>query len=170
MTTIREKALPLFSKARVALIDAKGGLRRYTVYRRTRTPSDGRGGVGATWTVVDTPLPLGERPRVRAADQKDIVSSGGRIKVGDFVLSHITPQSADGSVGTSPSFFGQQPTSPGQTVCFVLAPVDPNNDEMPAYSAGPPPSGGGEFTCSFVDASANFEIRAVLTPLSGRQV
>ncbi len=167
MTTLREKVLPLFSKARISLIDAKAGLRRFTLYRRTRTPSDGRGGVGTTWTVVDVQLP--ERPHVRLATAKDVVEGVGRVKIGDFILSRITPQSADGAVGIAPDWFRLQPASPGQQVFYVLAPVDPNHDDVPAYNAGPPPSGGAECTVVWVNATKNFGIEVVLTPATGER-
>ena len=147
--------------------DQKAGLRRYTLYRRTRTPAEGRGGVGATYTVVDTPLPLTEKPRVRRATTKDVVYGGGKVAIGDWIIEAITRQSDSTLIGTPASFFHAQPASPGQEVLFVRAAVDPDGDDVPAYVAGPPPSGGKEFTLSWLDATKTFSLRAILTPRTG---
>jgi hypothetical protein len=160
MPTLRDKALSLLARARTDMVDEKAGLRRYRVFRRSRVPSDGRGGIGAVWTTTD--VELLEKPRVRLANEKDVVRSAGRIKVGHWILDRITPQNAAATVGTSPAFFDVAPTDRGQ-VFIVLAGPD-----LPAYVEGPPPSGGGLFSVIGVDAAGNFGLEVVLAPAAGR--
>lgn len=158
----REKMLPVIAKMR-ALNDAKFGLRPFTVYVRRSTPSDGRGGAGCTWTNVDVALP--ERPRLRQATTNDIVTSGGRIEICDMIMDLVTPQNAAGTVGTSPLLLHLQPdpAHPAQKVMLVL-----DGPELTPYVAGPPPSGGGEYTVVTTDSSGIFAFDYVLRPRSGR--
>lgn len=160
MTTLRDKALSLLARARPELVDAKAGLRRYRVFRRTRVPSDGRGGVGATWTVTDEELL--EKPRVRLATTQDEIKSAGKVKVGMWILDRITPPNEAGTVGTAIEWFKLAPSSRGQVFIVLAGP------ELPDYVAGPPPSGGGEFTVVGHDASRNFGLQVYLAPASGR--
>lgn len=160
MTTLRDKALSLLARARPELVDAKAGLRRYRVFRRTRVPSDGRGGIGATWTVTDEELL--EKPRVRLATTQDEIKSAGKVKVGMWILDRITPKNAAGTVGTDISWFQLTPTARGQVFIVLAGP------ELPAYIEGPPPSGGGEFTAVGFDATHAFGLQVVLAPASGR--
>jgi len=162
MPKLRDKALKLFQRARVDLVDGKAGLRLYRVFRRTITPSDGRGGIGATWTVVDTELT--EKPNARPASNRDVVESGGVVKLGMWILEKITPQDVAATVGTPASFFDLAPASEGQQVLIVLS-----GEQMKPYVAGPPPSGGGEFTVTSIDAATKkFSLRVWLAPAAGR--
>lgn len=159
MATVREKLLPVTARLR-GIADSKMGLRRFRVFLRRRTPSDGRGGRGATETVVD--VELVEKPRVREASGNDVASSGGRIAVGDYILDRITPRNDADTVGTLPGAIQRSPTLDNQQVLVVLA-----GPGMPAYLEGPPPSGGGEFTVASSDEAKNFGFMYVLRPKSG---
>lgn len=159
-TDVKQKALPVFAKARALL--GKLGMRPYTAYLRRITPNEARGGLGATETIVDTLLT--EKPRIRAATSRDIVSSGGRISAGDYIMDRITPQNQAGTVGIAFNAIDIKPQAPGQKVFVVLVGTD-----MPPYVVGPPPSGGGEFDMADRDAAKNFEFSFVLTPRTGRR-
>lgn len=162
MTTLREKALGLFVAARTEIIDQKAGLRRYTVYVRRKVPSDGRMGLGAGLTLTDTAI--AEKPRVRQASQQDVVASGGKIEIADFILDRITPRNDANTLGISLASLTVAPTTAGEQVFIVL-----DGPSMPAYVAGPPPSGGGEFTLVDVDPTRNFGFRLVIRPATGRR-
>ncbi len=159
MTTLRDKALSLLARARPELVDAKAGLRRYRVFRRTRVPSDGRGGIGATWTVTDEELL--EKPFVRLATTQDEVRSGGKVKVGMWILERITPPNEARTVGTDISWFQATPANRGQVFIVLAGP------ELPAYVESPP-SGGGEFTAVGFDATKSFGLQVYLAPAAGR--
>jgi hypothetical protein len=167
--TIRERLLPKFQRLRENVIDRRAGLRRYVVYTRSVTPSDGVFGLSATLTVVDTLLQ--EKPRVRRASQYDEIRSGGMVKVGDFLLDRITPRNDGDSVGTKISdiYLKPDPSKPGQKVFVVLVGPD-----MPAYVAADPlhvppiqASGGGLFTPVYADASQNFGFSLAIRPVTG---
>jgi len=162
MATIREKALDLFATARTELIDQKAGLRRYTVYVRRKVPSDSRMGLGAGITRTDTAI--AEKPRVRQATQQDVVASGGKIEIADFILDRITPRNDANTVGTSLASLTVAPTTVGEQVFVVL-----DGPGMPTYVAGPPPSGGGEFTVVDIDPTRNFAFSMVIRPATGRR-
>lgn len=159
MATVREKLLPVTARLR-AIADTKMGLRRFRVFLRRRTPSDGRGGRGATETIVD--VELLEKPRVREAGGQDVASSAGRIEIGDFIIDRITPQNEAATVGIAPGTIPRSPTLNSQQVLVVL--VGPG---MPAYVEGPPPSGGGEFTVVSASEERNFSFSYVLRPKTG---
>jgi hypothetical protein len=159
MATVREKLLPVTARLR-GIADTKMGLRRFRVFLRRRSPSDGRGGRGASETVVD--VELVEKPRVREASGNDIASSGGKIAIGDYILDRITPRNDANTVGTAPGTIPRSPALDNQQVLVVL--VGPG---MPAYVEGPPPSGGGEFTVASTDETKNFGFSYVLRPRTG---
>lgn len=166
MPTLRDKALRLFAKARTNLVDAKAGLRLYRVFIRVRVPSDGRGGLGCTWTVTDTELL--EKPRMRrlAGEQ---VRGVGRVPQGTWVMDRITPLNEAGTVGTAYDAIDFPPAAQGTQVRVVLV-----GEGMPDYtpaSAGPPavqPSGGGEFTI-LQGKRTPFGNEYVLVPVAGKQ-
>jgi hypothetical protein len=160
--SLRDDLLPIFADVRGNVLDAAFGFRQYMLYVRTETPSDNYGGLGATFTVVDTPFP--EKPNVRLAAQNDVLRSGGVVHVGDYILSGITPQDPAHTVGQPASAFKPHPASPGQRVYFVLVGPD-----LPAYIPGPPPSGGGLFERIFFDGSGQFSYRLILRPSTGRR-
>lgn len=161
MTTVRDRLLTPLARLR-GLADAPFGLRRYSVYIRHETASDSRGGRGATITRTDTELT--EKPRVRDAGQQDVVASGGKIQIGDFILDRITPQNDAATVGLAVGTVNPAPTSAGEIVLVVL-----DGPGMPAYVAGPPPSGGGEFTVVAAEEAENFGLRYVIRPRTGRR-
>lgn len=168
--TVREKLLPVFYKIRGKILDDKLGFRRYRVFTRTRTPSDVRGGLGAVWTNVD--VEWLEKPRIRSAQTKDVVTSGGMIKIGDYIADSITPRNDGDTVGSTPEFFRLAPTTDGQKKFAVLVGPD-----MPPYIEADPgalptpilPSGGGEFSIVQSDTSHNFWFRLIFTPATGRR-
>lgn len=162
MATIREKALSLFATARTSLIDQKAGLRRYTVYVRHKVPSDSRMGLGAALTRTDTVI--AEKPRVRQATQQDVVTSGGKIEIADLLLDRITPRNDADTVGISLATLTAAPSVAGEQVFIVL-----DGPGMPAYVAGPPASGGGEFTVVDVNPTGNFGFTIVIRPATGRR-
>lgn len=161
MTTLRDKALPLFAKARHDLIDMKAGLRRYRVFVRRIVPSDGRGGLDATFTVTD--VELTEKPRIRVMSPSDELRSGGRVTAGQVTMDRITPPTSTGSGGTAWTVIDKPPAADGEMVRIVLV-----GDDTPAYVVGPPPSGGAEYTIVGGAADKNFSYRYVLTPVVGR--
>lgn len=167
--TVRERILPKFFKLRTKLIDTRVGLRRYALYSRRVTPSDGVFGLSATITTVDTLFV--EKARVRRVSSFDEVRSGGRVKVGDLTIDRITPRNDADTVGTKIAdvYLTPDPTKPGQKVYIVLVGPD-----MPVYTAADPlhvppiqPSGGGLFTPIYADGSHNFGISLVLRPATG---
>jgi hypothetical protein len=162
MPTLRDKALSLFSRARTDLIDAKAGLRRYRVFVRRSVPGDGRGGRGVVWTVTDTEL--AEKPRVRQANEKEMLRAVGRVVEGAWVLEAITPQNDAATVGTAFDTLDAAPVAVGEQVRIVLVGPD-----MPVYVAGPPPSGGGEFSVVGSDPTRNFGFRFWIAPAAGKQ-
>lgn len=158
----RDKLLKVLQKVRINVMDLKLGFRQYTAYVRRATPSDGRGGIGATWTNVDTIFP-NEKPRARPVTERDVVRMAGRIRDEDWVLERITPIDSTGTVGASPSAFDLNPNAPGQKVFIVLD----GKEFVPNYAPGPPPSGGGVFTLRAVDFSGNLEYKIYLRPEVG---
>lgn len=161
MTTVRDRLLSPLARLR-GIADTRMGLRRFTVYIRRETTSDGRGGRGATITRVDTLL--AEKPRIRDAGQQDVVTSGGKVQIGDFILDRITPENEAATVGVAPGILNPTPGAVDEVVLLVL-----DGPGMPAYSAGPPPSGGGEFTVVAAEEFANFQLRYVIRPRTGRR-
>lgn len=161
MTTVRDRLLTPLARLR-GIADSPMGLRRYRVFVRRETASDVRGGRGATITRTDTELT--EKPRVRDAGQQDVVTSGGKIQIGDFILDRVTPQNEAGTAGTAVGVINPSPTATGEIVLVVL-----DGPGMPAYSAGPPPTGGGEFTVVAADEAENFGMRYVIRPRTGRR-
>jgi hypothetical protein len=161
ISTVREKLLPVTAKLR-ALADTRMGLRRYTVYVRRETPSDGRSGLGAAMAVVD--VRLVERPRIRQATTRDVLASAGRITLADFLMDRVTPRDDADTVGTAASELelSPDPGQRGQKVFLVL-----DGPGMSPYAAGPPPRGGGEFTITSANVTGNFGFSFVLTPRSG---
>lgn len=165
---MREKLLPVVARLR-GIADTRMGVRPFALYVRRSTPDDGRGGRGASWSVVDTLV--AERPRVRGVNARDLVTSAGRVQVGDLKLDRITPRNEADTIGTAAEDLDIKPTAPGEKVCFVLA-----GPGLPEYvpadlEADPPtgPSGGAEFTAVHVDTTGNFEFSLVLRPATGRQ-
>ncbi len=156
--TVREKLLGPVSRLR-GIADAKMGLRRYRIFLRTSTPSDGRGGRGAT--VANADVELTEKPRVREAGGQDIASSGGRIESGDYIIDRITPLNDAATIGIAPGTISAGRTIEGDKVLVVL--VGPG---MPAYVASTA-SGGGEFTVVSSNESGNFGLSYVLRPRTG---
>ncbi len=162
MATFREAFLPALAQIRAQVVDAGMGLRRFSMYIRRVTPSDGRGGIGSTLTVVDTAVT--EKPRVRVATERDVVRGGGMIEVGDYLIDRITPRNDGNTVGNVYTALDSGPSAPGQRVFVVLA-----GPGFPPYVAGTPPSGGGLFTIKGRDATKNFEFRFVLAPVVGAE-
>lgn len=161
MSTVRERLLSPLQRLR-GIADTRMGLRRYRVFIRRETTSDGRGGRGATITRVDTEL--AEKPRVRSASQQDVVSSGGRIQINDYILDRVTPRNDADTLGLAPGTLGAGPGAVDEIVLVVL-----DGPGMPAYVEGPPPSGGGEFTVVISNEAANFSFSYVIRPRTGRR-
>lgn len=158
--TLREDMLDVLADLR-QLNDVELGLRRYTLYVRRRTPSDGRGGIGATYTTVDTLI--AEKPRVRFASDKDVAESAGRIMPADVLLDCITPRNDANTVGLAYATINATPASERQGVFWVL-----DGPGMPTYVGGSTPSGGGLFTMVELDVSGSFSWKATLRPATGR--
>lgn len=161
MPSVRDRLLTPLARLR-GIADEPMGLRRYTVYIRRETTSDGRGGRGTTVTRADTLL--AEKPRVRDAGQQDVVTSGGKIQIGDMILDRITPENDAATVGTAVGTINPNPSAADEKVLIVL-----DGPGMPAYVAGPPPSGGGEFTVVAAEEWGNFSLRYVIRPRTGRR-
>lgn len=157
MTTIRERLLPVVAKMRV-FNDTQMGLRRFTAYKRSRVPSDARGGIGATYTVTDTLI--AERFRARAANSADVVKSGGRVQLADWLGTLITPRNDADTYGTPVDALTFTASAAGEKTCLVLVGVG-----FPDYLPG---EGGGEFTIVDLDQSRNFAWSCTLRPSTGR--
>jgi hypothetical protein len=166
MSTLRDKALRLFAKARTELVDQKAGLRRYRVFVRVRTPSDARGGLGTTWVTQDTELT--EKPRLRKLVHEE-VRGVGRVPAGSWIMDRVTPLSEDTLIGTPYEAIDFPQTTPGAQVRIVLV-----GEGMPPYidgAAGPPityPYGGGEFVV-LQGQVGTFGNEYVLVPVAGKQ-
>ena len=162
MSTVRDDMLEVFAELRHDLIDVDVGLRQDAMYLRTESPSDGRGGAGAVWTTVDTLVV--ERPRIRKATGRDIVTGAGMIAAGDLMADRITPQNAAGTVGTLVGPF--RPATPAGGHAFVVI----VGDGYPPYVTGGPrgPTGGGLFTVVWSDTTPNFGMKLALHPATGR--
>ena len=162
MATVRDQVLPVLATIRGPIIDTVLGLRRFAVYLRVRTPSDGVGGAGATWTTVDTPVV--EKPRIRKANANDVASSGGVIETTDYIADHITPLSdSDPTVGKSILQWRLTPPAGGKVYVVLVG------DGFPAYVTGGPngPVGGALFTVVMTDSSKNFQDKVALRPATG---
>lgn len=158
---VRDALLPVAAILR-QIADAPLGMRPYTVYVRRIRASDSRGGRGTTDVVTDTLLV--EKPAIRQATEDDIVEGGGRVQAADMIMEQVTPRSADGSVGVDTSAIAGSPTTSDEQVFIVL-----DGPDMPPYVAGPPPSGGGEFTVASSDPTGLFEFKFVLRPRTGKR-
>lgn len=113
-TDIRARLLPVVNKLRA--LPARFGLRRYAVILRRRTWSGSYCGEGTPTDVDTNLLPV---PRVRPLTTKEVASSGGTYREGDFLLSAITPAFTGG--GYSPTQLNLRPTGVNQDVTIILS-------------------------------------------------
>lgn len=110
---LRDSLLSTVDCARALVADT--GVHRYDVTIRTRTWSGTYPGEGSP---TDTDVTITPRPRVRVLSTRDVASSGGMYRMGDFRVDRITPRYATG--GWSPAMLNVRPTATNQDVTVIL--------------------------------------------------
>jgi hypothetical protein len=116
MGTLRDQLLPVVDLVRK--LPAQFGLRRYTVTLRTRTWSGSYSGEG---TPTDVDVLLTPTPRVEVLSTKDVASSGGTYREGDFRVTAITPRyTAPTTGGYTPAQLNLRPTAQNKDVSVIL--------------------------------------------------
>ena len=98
----RDDVLADIAEARQDVADA--GLRRYALVLRTRTWSGAARGLPLGSTPTDSDVTITPPPKVRLVSEREIASSGGLLKQGDYQISRVTP------AYTSPSDGGYAPS------------------------------------------------------------
>lgn len=110
---LRDDLLAIINCARQTV--AETGIYRYDVTLRVRTWTGTYPGEG---TPTDVDVTISPRPRVKVMSTRDVASSGGTYREGDFKVDYITPRFATG--GYSPAMLNLRPTMQNQDVTVIL--------------------------------------------------